>query len=254
MSSTTQEGAAKKLSVKACFSKYVQKPLRTVKCKIRKRFLPVNRSSRKEQNDAQRPDEEDRSVATFLWQTQQLTAVPDIAYSIICPGSVTGYSVSAGFRAPRHWSTGPSNDDFREAVTDHLNWYADVPSPFISVFLEKRHAENWARKWSERRVGQTCRIATIRLNQVQVLYSVTTLVNELSIPTRLLPNQYEDELLVLSEIPATAVLHVEDVFGVNTCKSLTYAPPTCRIFTPSTVPIIPMDMGHCYLRVTAEVV
>jgi hypothetical protein len=51
--------------------------------------------------------------------------------------------------------------DFGGAVEDHLSWNKNRPSLFISLFANKRHAENWALRWSERHNGIVCEIFEI---------------------------------------------------------------------------------------------
>jgi len=45
-------------------------------------------------------------------------------------------------------------------VEDHVLWRSR-PSIFISLFANKRHAENWALSWSARHNGDVCKIFEI---------------------------------------------------------------------------------------------
>ncbi|KAL8793811.1 MAG: hypothetical protein Q9195_003641 [Heterodermia aff. obscurata] len=45
---------------------------------------------------------------------------------------------------------------FIESLENHLDWKSRVPSPYISLFSQKLHAENWALKWMERHPGKEC--------------------------------------------------------------------------------------------------
>lgn len=55
--------------------------------------------------------------------------------------------------------------DFGGAVEDHLCW-KKIPSLFISLFADKRHAENWALKWSESRSGNICEVLEINASKL----------------------------------------------------------------------------------------
>lgn len=180
---------------------------------IKRRFIPSKEPSKEDDTEASHLDEAAQSASTLQWQTQQLTTVPDTAYRIICPASKTSYTSSNGFQAADQSSHTPSDEEFRAAVINHLDWYAESPSPFVSVFFERRHAVNWAGKWSEHRGGVPCRTATIRLDQAKIIYSVKPIIQDLNIPTWLTPAQYEDELLILKEVSAKAIIGLEDVLN-----------------------------------------
>jgi hypothetical protein len=57
-------------------------------------------------------------------------------------------------------------NDFGGAVEDHLCWRKERDSLFISLFADKRHAENWALDWSARHDDRLCQIFEIKASEL----------------------------------------------------------------------------------------
>jgi hypothetical protein len=56
--------------------------------------------------------------------------------------------------------------DFGGAVEDHLCWRPARRSIFISLFANKRHAENWALHWSAQHYGRLCEVFEINASEL----------------------------------------------------------------------------------------
>ncbi|MCJ1385853.1 hypothetical protein MMC17_008977, partial [Xylographa soralifera] len=70
--------------------------------------------------------------------------------------------------------------DFGSAVEDHLHW-RKVPSLFISLFANKRHAENWALKWSARHYGKSCEVFEINASELVYVFHADELRKHLGL-------------------------------------------------------------------------
>jgi hypothetical protein len=126
---------------------------------------------------------------------------PEKAYRIKFSDSQTIYSHETGFKAQLQWEAWPSDADFIPAVENHIYWRRE-PTPFISVFLEERHARNWARSMAN---GREYEIMEIALRKTGVKYQVKDLLEKLWIVPREVEPHFEDEVLVVNEIPASAI-------------------------------------------------
>lgn len=98
--------------------------------------------------------------------------------------------------------------DFGGAIQDHLCWIK-VPSLFISPFADKRHAENWALKWSAGHDGKPCKVFEINASKLVGLYVFHA--DELRKHLRLqVPSKAEvsilEEYLVAWNIPRPAIV------------------------------------------------
>jgi hypothetical protein len=74
--------------------------------------------------------------------------IPEELYRVDYHGARTNFSPEEGFRAgdtTRIFGTGELNI-FKRAVEKHFTWSCHDPLPFISLFSDREHAENWCRK------------------------------------------------------------------------------------------------------------
>jgi len=74
--------------------------------------------------------------------------LPSRLYRIKYPGSRTAYSDNEGFAAAdetKIYKTG-EEDEFKQDVEKQFTWGCRDPSPFISLFSDREHAENWGQK------------------------------------------------------------------------------------------------------------
>jgi len=114
--------------------------------------------------------------------------------------------------------------DFGGAVEDHLCWRKNRRSPFISLFANKRHAENWALDWSERHQGRLCDV--FEINAPELVGSYVFHAYELweslclQVPAKAeasIPNEY----LVTHGIPRRAIVgrrNTEDIRRGECCS------------------------------------
>ncbi|KAG9046749.1 hypothetical protein FS842_000802 [Serendipita sp. 407] len=135
---------------------------------------------------------------------------PITLYRVHYPGSQTTFSEHFGFQSASNF-TPYRFAGFRNAVTYHMDWQCDVPSPFISTFRNRLHAIQWAATWRENNDHQPCEIVELRIaaSDGVAVFRLATLVEGLSVPTRLDPSQYRSEYLCFHTIPAEAVVRRE---------------------------------------------
>lgn len=158
---------------------------------------------------------------------------PPRGYRVQYPGAWTTVTTIGGLQASSIFpnpSRGFTDEKLKSLTYDHLDWnYADhksssfsrrttststsAPSggsPFISIFTDLLHAEDWAMKWNQRNSGSgksPARILEIDCGKITRLLSVKEVVDSLGIVIEgLEPEQYEDEYLAVNQIPAEAIL------------------------------------------------
>lgn len=132
---------------------------------------------------------------------------PLTLYRIDYPGAQATYDSESGFQAAGSF-TPYHVTGLRRAVEYHLNWRSRIPSPFISAFRNRQHAENWANVWRGNNDYQRCYMIEMRIDADDgvVLFRLGYLVDRLGISTPLLPSQYSSEYLCFRQIPAEVVV------------------------------------------------
>ena len=95
--------------------------------------------------------------------------IPRRLYRVDYEGTMSEYIPNRGFEAATFAFTN-IEAEFLESVEDHLNWFSGVWSPYISLFSEKRHAENWARKWMANNGSRDCRVFEIDGKKLESAY------------------------------------------------------------------------------------
>lgn len=171
---------------------------------------------------------------------------PPRGYRVQYPGAWTTVTTIGGLQASSIFpnpSRGFTDEKLKSLTYDHLDWnYADhksssfsrrttststsAPSggsPFISIFTDLLHAEDWAMKWNQRNSGSgksPARILEIDCGKITRLLSVKEVVDSLGIVIEgLEPEQYEDEYLAVNQIPAEAILKESPVDFLVTTSS-----------------------------------
>ena len=134
-------------------------------------------------------------------------------YRIQYDGCMTIFNPHSGFASRDTKTFYTQRDgifvDFGGAVESHLSWDKDRPSFFISLFADKRHAENWALSWSARHDDKMCEIFKINASSLVGLsvFHAEELWRCLCLHV---PEAAEasiaDEYLVARRIPYSAVL------------------------------------------------
>lgn len=127
-------------------------------------------------------------------------------YRVQHPGAKSVWSERGGVQAPGYQLGPPANLEFRRIVENHLTSDPECSSPFISVFRREKDATDLAIGWSERHVGQPATLLTIEVASLKRLYNLKELVERLEINTSGPSAQYEEEYLVLHQIPAAGIV------------------------------------------------
>ena len=145
-----------------------------------------------------------------------IDCLPSLFYRVQYPTSHTIHD-ETGLSARGTISSNPDEDEFKDLVAKAFIWGSDVPSPFIKVFSEKDHAENWALKWLDVE-DERCSLLTIescQLDSVKV-FKVSTLVNNLGInlPDGALQHK-KGAYLCVHRIPARAVCTSESLSSIE---------------------------------------
>jgi hypothetical protein len=92
----------------------------------------------------------DQSVTTEYdmdGYTRSSWDLPDELYRVHYPESRTTFSIQQGFEASDTAKTFGADElnDFKRAIEKHFTWSCRDPLPFISLFSDRKHAENWGR-------------------------------------------------------------------------------------------------------------
>lgn len=116
---------------------------------------------------------------------------------------------------------------FKQAVEDHFTWGYRGHSPFISLFSDRNHAENWGctEPWrgsnAHREQWTLYTIDTSLLEEIYV-FKVSRLVNALGLRIPEKAEQHEQgSYICLHRVPAHAILEEEAGSDVKYCEYLT---------------------------------
>ncbi len=131
------------------------------------------------------------------------TRLPPTLYRIHYANAKTTFNSTEGFVASDAIALPLMDlDSLRLALISHASW-AHVPSPFISMFADERHARNWALARGDLSARMMV-IDTARLPARQVLHAVDA-YQTLSIKVPAIARNGH-EYLCVNRIPATAVI------------------------------------------------
>ena len=100
-----------------------------------------------------------------------LTSLPAELYRVQYPNCRTTYCFATGLHA-RDTSTFYSKnekDAFCQSIVNQFTWGWRQPTPYITVFSDQKHAENWALSYS-RRVGDICEVIRIDSRELRHVY------------------------------------------------------------------------------------
>lgn len=169
---------------------------------LRDILVALDQDNERPPSDAPRKQ---KTSITSLWKTLLLTSKSQHAYRVVFHDSWTSFSEHSGLQAPIVTHSF-SDDNLREFVECHIDWNSGMVSPFISLFLDRDHAKKWGHKGLGKHGRTTFELVTVDLGLVQDVYSMRMLVETLSIATRLRPEQYAGEVLVLHRVAPRAVI------------------------------------------------
>jgi hypothetical protein len=138
--------------------------------------------------------------------------LPTRFYRVHYPSSHTTFTNFRGFSASDTQTFYPHDAQqalFFQSLRCHSKWSDSTPSPYISVFSDKRHAENWALEWSRNNSCVGCEVFEIDSSSLGNVYvfSVARMSWQLQArPSELVDRLDPDEYLCLHRIPAEAVV------------------------------------------------
>ncbi|KAG8526158.1 uncharacterized protein KY384_000151 [Bacidia gigantensis] len=138
---------------------------------------------------------------------------PSELYRIQYSQSHTTFSTETGFKAKDTTTTFGFTDEtkFTQAIEKHFTWGNRDASPFISLFSNREHAENWGCKepWNHRG-GKgdwaLCTISTDKLEGMK-LFKLSDLVEKLQVEIPERASQHiHGAYICLYGIPASAII------------------------------------------------
>ncbi|EME79531.1 uncharacterized protein MYCFIDRAFT_190401 [Pseudocercospora fijiensis CIRAD86] len=147
-----------------------------------------------------------------IWMRLRHSAKPVRAYRVQTPDALSSVTplgaIDASLILP-NVARGVSDNKLRQLVMDHLNG-SHNGSPFISIFTNEQHAQQWALNWSEKNGDEICNLTTLDVSKITRLFSVKELVTLLGlksdISTTKSDNSWEHEYLVVHQIPSEAII------------------------------------------------
>jgi hypothetical protein len=141
--------------------------------------------------------------------------LPDELYRVDYPGSRVVFSAREGFVASDTTKTFNTNElgDLKRAIEKQFTWSCRDPLPFISLFSNREHAENWGCKEPWRRNDSSEGswalhvISTIELRNTHNFFRLRDLMEKLSLD---IPERAEQHIqgafICLHRIPVTAIV------------------------------------------------
>ena len=148
-------------------------------------------------------------------ETYVCSDVPPELYRVDYPGSRTTWTSQEGFKATDTSRAFGEKDlpDFKESIVRSFTWGCRDPLPFISLFSDREHAENWGCKkpWlgNHRSEGGWALyvIDTTELRSTTLLFKLSNLVRRLSLNIPQGAQQHiEGAYLCLHRIPTAAIV------------------------------------------------
>ncbi|ORX94459.1 hypothetical protein BCR34DRAFT_629189 [Clohesyomyces aquaticus] len=141
--------------------------------------------------------------------------IPDTLYRVDYPGSQTVFSSTSGFTSADTTKVFPAHelDEFKQAIVNQFTWSSRASSPFISLFSDREHAENWGCKepWrghkDKKGDWSLCAIDTTVLKDTGRFFKISDLVEELGLKIPGPAGQHvRGAFVCLHRIPAEAVI------------------------------------------------
>ncbi|KAJ6279023.1 hypothetical protein J3E71DRAFT_363604 [Bipolaris maydis] len=145
--------------------------------------------------------------------------IPDTLYRVDYSTSRTAFSSTEGFSAADTTKIYAANEmtEFKQAIVNQFTWSCRADLPFISLFSDREHAENWGRlePWrghqSPRGDWSLCVIDTTVLKGTGRFFKLNDLIEELSLT---IPNPAVQHIrgafLCLHRIPAEAIVETRN--------------------------------------------
>ncbi|KIW14715.1 hypothetical protein PV08_07499 [Exophiala spinifera] len=162
--------------------------------------------------------------------------IPHELYRIDYPGSQTTFTSEKGFKATDTERTFGADDlhDFKQALESQFKWSCRDPVPFISLFSDQEHAENWGRKepWRGNRGPDGSWalyvINAIELKETTPIFKLSSLVQMLKL---VIPDGAQQHIqgayLCLHRVPQAAIINKRTPGEIETGKCLGAGDTTC---------------------------
>jgi hypothetical protein len=141
--------------------------------------------------------------------------LPPELYRVDYPGSRTTRTSQEGFKATDTSRTFGGKDlaNFKRSIEKHFTWSCQDPLPFISLFSDREHAENWGCRepWLKNHPSEggwtLYVIDTTELRRTTLFFKLSSLVRRLSLDIPRGAQQHiEGAHLCLHRIPPAAVV------------------------------------------------
>lgn len=154
--------------------------------------------------------------------------IPDTLYRVDYSTSRTAFSSTEGFSAADTTKIYAANEmtEFKQAIVNQFTWSCRADLPFISLFSDREHAENWGRlePWrghqSPKGDWSLCVIDRTVLKGTGRFFKLNDLIEELSLT---IPNPAVQHIrgafLCLHRIPAEAIVETRNPEEVEKGKS-----------------------------------
>lgn len=140
--------------------------------------------------------------------------IPNLLYRIHYPGARVDYLPETGFSArdrERTFSDGEL-DQFAQAINHHFTWSYRDPLPFISLFSDLEHAQNWGCKtpWSPHGIARyPWTLHTIDTTSIRRTHTFFKLSDIIDIPGITIPEKAQQHIkgayICLYDIPSSAI-------------------------------------------------
>lgn len=153
--------------------------------------------------------------------------LPSKLYRVHYAGSRTAFSSQQGFVASDTTKTFRSGelDECRRAIEKQFTWSCQDPLPFISLFSDTRHAEDWGRKepWrgqqGPNRDWTLYVIDTVELRKTTHLFRLSDLAVKLRLDIPEGAKQHiQGAFLCLHHIPASAIVESKTLADIEEGK------------------------------------
>lgn len=135
------------------------------------------------------------------------------SYTELTTRSLTTYDIDEGLKAQNIPAIN-NKEDFGDAVTWHLTWDHECRSMFISLFSDKRHAENWMLQRKSQYRSKNCTILEIYTAELgnSKVFRAEKIVDILSLPIpKKASASVAKEYLVAHRIPPVAIVRTQSV-------------------------------------------
>lgn len=154
--------------------------------------------------------------------------IPSVLYRVQYSESATIYDVHEGLEArdmDTLYEEEDSLPDFCDAVEQHLSWDQHYMSIFISLFVNRTHAENWMLERHSRFRSRNCMLLEINTAELRDYYvfRAEELVDTLSLSiSERARDRIAGDYLVVHHIPPVAIIGRHTIHDIEMGRSLLF--------------------------------